>query len=61
MAQTVKDQPIMQETCIWFLSQEDILQKGKTTHSNILACRIPRTEDPVGCSPQGLKELDTTE
>ena len=33
------------------------------THSSILAWRIPWTEKPslVGYSPQGRKELDTTE
>ena len=31
------------------------------THSNILAWRIPWTEEPGGYSPQGHKELDTTE
>ena len=30
------------------LSQEDPLEKGMATHSNILAWRIPRTEDPGG-------------
>ena len=31
------------------------------THSNILAWRIPWTEDPGGYSPWGCKESDTTE
>ena len=32
------------------------------THSNILAQKIPWTEEPCGLySPQGGKELDTTE
>ena len=31
------------------------------THSSILAWRIPWSEDLVGYSPWGLKELDTTE
>ena len=30
-------------------------------HSSILAWRIPWTEGLVGCSPWGLKEMDTTE
>ena len=30
-------------------------------HSSTLAWKIPWTEEPVGCSPWGLKELDTTE
>ena len=31
------------------------------THSSILVWRIPRTEDLVGCSPQGCREPDMTE
>ena len=31
------------------------------THSSILAWKFPWTEEPVGCSPWGCKELDTTE
>ena len=30
-------------------------------HSSTLAWRIPWTEEPVGCSPWGHKESDTTE
>ena len=42
-----------------FLGWEDHLEKGMTTHSNILAWKIPWTEEP-GC-PKGHKELNTTE
>ena len=38
-----KNLPAMQETPVQFLSQEDPLEKGKATHSSILAWRIPRT------------------
>ena len=31
----------MQETLVWFLGREDPLEKGLTTHSSILAWRIP--------------------
>ena len=31
------------------------------THSNILAWRIPGTEELVGHSPRGHRESDTTE
>ena len=31
------------------------------THSGTLAWKIPWMEDPVGCSPWGHKESDTTE
>ena len=37
------------------------LQEGMATHSSILAWRIPQTEEPVGHSPYGHKELDTKE
>ena len=41
---------------------EDLLEKGMATHSNILAWRIPRTEEAGGLySPWGHKESDTTE
>ena len=30
-------------------------------HSSTLAWKIPRTEEPVGCSPWGSVESDTTE
>jgi len=32
---------------------EDPLEKGIATHSGILACRIPWTEELVGYSPRG--------
>ena len=31
------------------------------THSDILAWRIPRTEEPAGYSPWGHKESDMTD
>ena len=43
MAQTVKNLPAMQETWVRSLGQEDPLEKGKATHSIILAWRIPWT------------------
>ena len=47
MAQMVKNLPIMQETQVQTLGQEDPLEKGMATHSSILAWRIPWTEEPV--------------
>ena len=32
MAQTVKNLPTVQETWVWFLGQEDPLEKGMATH-----------------------------
>ena len=48
VAQTVKNLPPMQETQVQSLGREDPLQKGRATDSNILAWRIPWTEDPGG-------------
>ena len=41
VAQLVKNPPAMQETWVWSLGWEDPLEKGKATHSSILAWRIP--------------------
>ena len=49
----------MQETQVWSLGQEDPLEEGMETLSNILAWRIPWTEEPGGLP--GPKEWDTTE
>ena len=46
VAQTVKNLPTMQETQVRSLGSEDPLEKGMTTHSSILAWRIPWTEEP---------------
>ena len=43
VAQLVKNPPAMQETWVWSLGWEDPLEKGKATHSSILAQRIPWT------------------
>ena len=45
LAQWVKNPPAMQETQVRSLSQEDPLEKEMATHSSILACRIPWTEE----------------
>ena len=43
VAQLVKNPPAMQETWVLPLVWEDSLEKGKATHSSILAWRIPWT------------------
>ena len=48
MVQTVKNLPLMWENQVQSLGWEDPLKKGMTTHSNILAWRIPWTEEPCG-------------
>ena len=47
VAQTVKNLPAMQEICVLSLVWEDPLEKGMTSHSSILAQRIPWTEEPA--------------
>ena len=48
MAQTVKDLPVMQETRVQNLGQEDPRKKGMATHSSVLARGIPWTEELGG-------------
>ena len=55
IAQLVKTLPAMQETLARFLGWEDPLEKGKATHTSILAWRIPQIQS------RGRKELDMTE
>ena len=43
VAQMVKNPPAMWETWVRSLDWEDALEKGKATHSSILAWRIPWT------------------
>ena len=43
VAQSVKSLTAMQETWARFLGWEDLLEKGKATHSSFLAWRIPWT------------------
>ena len=44
----------MLETWVQWLGQEDPLEKGMGMHSNIVAWRIPRTEEPDGLQSMGL-------
>ena len=46
MAQMVKHLPVMWETWVQSLGQEDPLEKEIATHSSTLAWKIPRTEEP---------------
>ena len=56
MAQTVKHLPAVRETRVQSLSQEDPLAKDMATHSNVLAWKIPWTEDPGTQSPFSFKD-----
>ena len=58
----LKHLPAMKETWVRSLDQEDPPEKGMATHSSILVCRIPWTEEPGELhSPWGCKESDMTE
>ena len=61
IAQSVMNLLAMQETQVRFLGQEDPLEKGMVTHSNILAWRIPCTEEPGRVQSMELQELNITE
>ena len=57
VAQMVKNLPAMQETRIQSLGGEDPLEEEMTTHSSILACRIPWTEEPGGLQSMGSQRV----
>ena len=57
VVQTTENQPAMQETWVQSLSQEDPLEKELSTHSSILAWRIPQTEEPDGLQSVGLQRV----
>ena len=57
MAQTVKNLPAMQETEVRSLGGEDPLEIGMTTHSSILAWKIPWTKEPGGLQSMGWQRL----
>ena len=53
----VKDPPVVQETQIHSLGQEDPLEKGMVTHSSILAWEIPWTQEPGGLQSMGSQRV----
>ena len=57
VAQMLKNLPEVQETWIWSLGQEDPLEKGMATHSNIPAWRTPWTEEPGGLESMGSQKV----
>ena len=57
MVQTVKNLPVTEETQVQSLCWEDPLEKGMGTHSNILAWRIPWTEEAGGLYSIGLQKV----
>ena len=59
VAQMVKNLPVVQETQIQPLGQEDPLEKGMATPSSILAWRILWTEDPGGLQVYRITKSQT--
>ena len=57
----VKNLPTIQEMWVRSPGWEDSLEKGMSTHSSILAWRIPWTEEPGRLSKWDRRELDMTE
>ena len=57
IAQSVKNLPVLQETPVRFLGQEDPLEKEMATHSSILAWKIPGTEETDGLQSMGLQKV----
>ena len=57
--QLVKNLPAMWETWVRSLGREGSLEKEMATHSNVLAWRIPWTEEPGGLQSMGSQESDT--
>ena len=57
MAQTVKRLPIMQETRVRSLGQEDLLEKEMATHSSTFAWKISWMEEPGRLQPMGLQRV----
>ena len=53
----VKNLPAVWETQVRFLGQEDLLEKEMANHSNILAWKIPWTEEPGSLQPMGSQRV----
>ena len=47
----------MRETQVWPLGQEDPLEQQMTTHSSILAWKIPQTEESDRAQSMGLQRV----
>ena len=57
VAQLVKNLPATLEPWVRSLDGEDPLDKGKATHSSILAWRIPWTEEPSWLQARGSQRV----
>jgi len=60
VAQMVKNLPVMQETQIWSLGQEDPLEKGMQPTPVLLPGEFQGQMSLVGYSPRDHKDSDTT-
>ena len=60
VAQSVKNLPAVQETRVPSLGWEDPLEEEMATHSDILAWKIPWTEEPGGLQSMGLQTVGHT-
>ena len=60
-AQMVKNLPAMQETRVQSLGHEDPLEEDMSTHSSILAWRIPWTEEPRGLQSMKVMQVFFTQ
>ena len=56
-AQMVKNLPAMRETRVPSLVSEEPLEMGMTTHSSILAWRIPQIEEPGRLQSLGWRRV----
>ena len=52
----LKNLPAVLETLVQSLDQEDLLKKGMTAHSSILAWETPWTEEPWEAIVHGVTE-----
>ena len=57
VVQMVKRLPIMRETWVQSLGQEDPLEKEMATHSSTLAWKIPWTEEPGRLQSMGSQRI----
>ena len=58
IAQMVKNLPVIQETWVRSLGQEDPLEKGLAIHSSILDWRTRRIEEPGGLQFVGSQRVE---
>ena len=59
MVQTVKNPPPVRETWVQSLGWEDVLEEGMSTHSSILAWRIPMDRGAWWATIHGVAKSQT--